>query len=205
MRDTGTGQEMLRGTKAFPWKSLGRPGMLLLLLIALCACRNPSLAITAAPLPTLTLVAPSPAPLPVQVSVDGAVKAPGTYTLPPGSRVDDAVHAAGGPSSVADLERINLAQALQSGHRIHVPRYGEVLPTPTPCGLSTDGRIDINLADAALLESLPGIGEALAQRIITYRETQGPFGSVEELLAVRGIGPVILEEIRERIAAGQPD
>jgi competence protein ComEA len=178
---------------------------MLLLLVTLCACGSPSLVITAAPLPTLSPVSPSPGPRPVHVSVDGAVDAPGTYTLPPGCRVDDAVRAAGGPSGVADLERINLARALQTGERIHVPRRGEVLPTPTPNGLGIDGRIDINLADAALLESMPGIGATLAQRIITYRETQGPFGSVEELLAVKGIGASILEEVRERITAGQPD
>jgi competence protein ComEA len=183
---------------------LARPGMLLL-FITLCACRNASLAITAAPLPTLSPISPSPTPGPVHVTVDGAVNAPGPYTLPPGSRVDDAVRAAGGPSVAADLERINLAQPLQTGHRVHVPRYGEVLPTPTPHGLSIDGRIDINLADATLLESLPGIGGTLAQRIITYRETQGPYGSVEEILAVKGVGPSTLEEIRERITVGQAD
>jgi competence protein ComEA len=128
----------------------------------------------------------------------------GSYTLPLGSRIDDAVRAAGGPTADADLERINLAQILRDGQHIHVPRVGEVLPTPTPYGLSAGGRIDINLADAALLETLPGIGPTIAQRIIEYREMNGPFETAEQIQDVKGIGPTIFERIKDQITVGEP-
>ena len=177
--------------------------LILLLLLFLPACRSDALVITAAPLPTITPTFPTPAPGPVTVSVDGAVQRPGSYTLPPGSLVDDAVRMAGGPTAEADLVRINLARELKDGDRVYVPHVGEVLPTATPYGLSTDGRIDINLADVALLETLPGIGPALAQRIVEYRENNGLFESVEQLQEVDGIGPMVLERVRELITLTQ--
>jgi competence protein ComEA len=174
------------------------------LLLTLTACHGPDLVITAAPLPTVTPTAPTPTPGPIQVTVDGAVERPGDYTLSPGGLVDDAVRVAGGPTADADLERVNLARALRDGHHVHVPRCGEVLPTPTPYGLSADGRVDINLADAALLETLPNIGPTTGQRIIEYRETQGPFETVEQIQEVKGIGPVTFEGIKDLITVGEP-
>lgn len=173
------------------------------LLFFLTACRSSAIVITAAPLPTLTPAGPSVTPGPVHVSVEGAVERPGSYTLPAGSLVDAAVRAAGGLCAEADLERINLARELKSGDHVHVPRFGEVLPTATPYGLSADGRIDINLADAALLETLPGIGPAIGQRIVEYREMNGPFQTVEEIQEIKGIGPVTFEGIRGMIAVGE--
>lgn len=173
------------------------------LLLTLAACRDSALVITAAPLPTITPTAPTSTPGAIHVNVDGAVQRPGNYTLPPGGLVDDAVQAAGGPTADADLERINLAQVLRDSQQVHMPRYGEVLPTPTPYGLSADGRVDINLAGTALLETLPRIGSAIAQRIIEYRETQGPFETVEQIQEVRGIGPVTFEGIKDLIAVGE--
>jgi competence protein ComEA len=170
------------------------------LLLVLTACRSPDLVITAAPLPTFTPASPTVTPGPMQITIDGAVNRPGSYTLPPDSLVDDALRAAGGPTADADLERINLARELRDGDQIHVPHFGEVLPTPTPYGLSVDGRIDINLADAALLETLPGIGPALAQRIIEYREMNGPFETIERLLDVQGIGPAKFDGIKDLVA-----
>ena len=171
----------------------------IVLLLILTACRSSALVITAAPLPTITPTAPTPTPGPVTVNVDGAVKRPGSYTVPPGSLVDDALRAAGGPTADADLARINLARELRDGDQIHVPRFGEVLPTPTPYGVSADGRIDINLADAALLETLPGIGPVIAQRIVEYREMNGPFEAVDEIKDVNGIGLTIFEKIEDLI------
>lgn len=169
------------------------------LLLALTGCRSSATVITAAPLPTITPAAPTPTPGPIQVPVDGAVGRPGDYTLPPGSLVDDAVRAAGGPSADADLERVNLAAALGDGQQVHVPRFGEVLPTPTPYGLDADGRVDINLAGAALLETLPQIGPKTAQSIIEYREAQGPFETTEQIQEVKGIGPATFEKIKDLI------
>jgi len=172
-------------------------------LLTLTACRSSALVITAAPLPTLTPTAPTPTPGPIHVSVDGAVQHPGDFALPPGSLADDAVRAADGPAADADLEQLNLAQALRDGGRVHVPHFGEVLPTPTPYGLSVDGRVDINLAGAALLETLPKIGPVTAQRIIEYRETQGPFVTIEQIQEVKGIGPATFEGIRGLIVASE--
>jgi len=85
---------------------------------------------------------------------------------------------------------------------VHVPRVGEVLPTPTPYGLSVDGRVDLNLADAALLETLPKIGPVTAQNIVAYRETYGPFETIEQIQEVKGIGPVTFEQIKDLITVG---
>jgi len=178
-------------------------GICLLLTPWLAACRSSALVITAAPLPTLTPVLPTDTPGPVTVSVDGAVNQPGQYTLPPRSRVNDAVHAAGGPIADADLERINLALILHDGEHIHVASVGEAIPTPTRYGISADGRIDINLADAALLETLPGIGPTIAQRIMEYREMNGQFETIEAIQKVQGIGPGKFETIRDLISVGE--
>jgi competence protein ComEA len=174
-----------------------------LLLLTLTACRSSALVITAAPLPTIAPTKPISTPGPLNVSVDGAVNKPGNYRLPSGSLVDDAVRASGGPTADADLERINLARILTDGAHVHVPRAGEVLPTPTPYGLSADGRVDINLADAALLETLPGIGPAIAGRIIEYREMNGAFETIEEIQDVQGVGPAIFAEIEDLITVVQ--
>jgi comEA protein len=173
------------------------------LCLLLNACRSSALVITAAPLPTLTLVLPTATPGPVTVKVDGAVNWPGQYTLPPRSRVNDAVRAAGGSTPDADLERINLALILLDGERIHVPSLGEIIPTPTPYGIMADGRIDINRAGAALLETLPGIGPTIAQRIVTYREMNGPLETIEAIQDVQGIGPAKFEGIRDLIGVGE--
>jgi competence protein ComEA len=170
-----------------------------LLFCALSACRSSALEITAAPLPTAIPNFSTALPGPVEVLVDGAVLRPGSYVLPPGSLVDDAVRVAGGPTSDADLERINLAAALHDGDYVHVPGYGEVIPTPTRYGLSDDGQVDINLADEALLETLPGIGPAIAGRIVEYRELNGPFATIEELQEVNGIGPATFERLKSLI------
>jgi competence protein ComEA len=177
------------------------PLVTILLLLSLSACRSAALVITAAPLPTITPPAPTATLGPIVVGVDGAVNQPGSYTLPPGSLVDEAVRAAGGPTSDADLERINLARELHDAEHVHVPRFDEVLPTPTPYGLNRDGKIDINVSDAALLETLPGIGPTIAQRIIEYREMNGPFGTIEDIQEVQGIGPGTFEGMKDLITS----
>ncbi|NLF13778.1 MAG: ComEA family DNA-binding protein [Anaerolineaceae bacterium] len=159
-----------------------------------------------APLVLSTATAPpSPAPTatppPMQVYVTGAVSRPDVYPLPQGSIVKDAILAAGGPAPDADLERINLAASLSAGQQVHVPRQGEAAPPSLPARSETigDGRINVNTAGAALLETLPGIGPSLAQRILEHRESNGPFESVQDLLAVPGIGPATLAKFEEMI------
>lgn len=141
----------------------------------------------------------------IWVHVVGAVMTPGVYALPSGSRVQDAIQAAGGLAPNADAQALNLAQPLQDGQRLWVPRKGEPTPTRlpsptaqtrTPSSPQAIPRLNLNTATAEELETLPGIGPVLAQRIITYREENGPFRSVEELINVQGIGPVLLERLR---------
>lgn len=153
-----------------------------------------------------TATAPPPAgptatALPLLIYVSGAVQRPDVYPLPVGSIVKDAISAAGGPAPDADLERINLAAALSGGQQVHVPRQGEVASPVLPGRSATlgDGLINVNTADAALLETLPGIGPVLAQRIVAHRDANGPFQSVQDLLAVQGIGQATLDEFQDLI------
>ncbi|WP_114854864.1 ComEA family DNA-binding protein [Brachybacterium sp. YJGR34] len=137
------------------------------------------------------------------VHVSGAVASPGVVRLPAGSRVDDALQAAGGATEEADLAAVNLARPLADGEQVHLPRPGEEPPpAPDPSAPGDAGgegpEIDLNTAGAAELEELPGVGPALARRIIEHREGNGPFTAVDDLLEVSGIGPATLEEIRGR-------
>ena len=151
----------------------------------------------------------------VFVHVTGAVARPGVVTLRAGSRVADAVDAAGGATADADTEQLNLARVLSDGEQIRVPRVGEVLPDPAPQPTGTagtgartasgkpgdggaSGTVNINTASASELEKLPGIGPALAQRIVECRDSHGPFASVDALTDVPGIGKAKLEALREQ-------
>jgi competence protein ComEA len=155
-----------------------------------------------APVEEISLAAPAVTPSAtaseLYVHVSGAVAAPGLYVLSPRARVVDAVAAAGGFADDADPAAVNLARTLDDGEQLHVPRAGEAAPSPT--GSSPEnGKIDLNTADAAQLETLPRIGPALAERIISWRDDNGGFTSVEDLLAVPGIGDKMLESLREHV------
>lgn len=148
-------------------------------------------------------------PSEVTVHVSGAVEDPGVVQLPGGARVVDALEASGGTTEDADPAALNLARELADGEQIHVPTPGEeTLPEhDTPADGAADepaaggqagggGQVDINTASATELEELPGVGPAIAGRIIDHRELNGPFTSVDDLLDVSGIGPKTLENIR---------
>lgn len=155
-----------------------------------------------APAAALTVAPPlvhAPRALPPQsvVYVAGAVKHPGLYTLPATARVNDAVERAGGMSAIAEPYAINLAERVNDGEEIRVPAMGEASPPPSRRTRSrsrrktytrkTDSSVDVNTADAAALASLPGIGETLAERIVEYRNLNGPFASLDELADVAGM------------------
>jgi len=150
--------------------------------------------------PTPTLAS---TPAEIGVYVVGAVLNPGVYFLPQGSRVADALEAAGGPTDEADLVRVNLVKRVYDEEQIYVPQLGEENPPlPPPSGSSggqAGGKININTATTAELETLPGIGPVLGQRIVDYRKANGPFAAIEDIKNVSGIGEGIFEEIKELI------
>jgi competence protein ComEA len=149
------------------------------------------------PAPSRTSISPTGVPVEVVVDVVGAVNAPGVVRLAEGSRVVDAIAAAGGAAADAQLSALNLARLLVDGEQIAVPRPGEqaAAASAAPGG---DGLLDLNGADEAALDALPGIGPVLAGRIVAHRE-KGPFTSVDELADVTGIGPTLLERLRELV------
>ena len=144
----------------------------------------------------------TPTPYTLRVYVSGAVHNPDVYTLLQDSIVKDAMEAAGGPTEDADLERINLALSVSDGQQVHVPRKGEESPPVQPPSSqpAPGAKVNINTAGTDLLESLPGIGPALAQRIVDHRQSQGPFERIEDVMDVSGIGEATFEAIRDLIS-----
>lgn len=143
----------------------------------------------------------------VTVHVAGEVKKPGVLTLPAGSRITDAVQAAGGLTKDADPSALNLAQPLNDGEQIKVPKVGEPVGSgeapgstsgasgETSGGSTGGGKINVNTASEKELQELPGVGPATSEAIVKHREEHGRFESVEQLEDVPGIGPAILERL----------
>jgi competence protein ComEA len=160
---------------------------------------------TPAPARAPTLAAPPTSIAALVVQAAGAVTTPGVYRVPSGSRVLDVVTAAGGPTSSADLGAIALAAKVADGQRIYVPQKGEPPPATTPDGGGPGPPpvpVDLNAADLNALEGLPGVGPALGRAILDYRDRNGPFRSVDDLLDVRGIGPAKLDGFRDLVTVG---
>lgn len=132
----------------------------------------------------------------ILVHVLGAVAEPGLYELREGDRVVDAVAAAGGLVDGAEQAAINLARPVSDGEQLVVPREGEVPPASGP---ASDGRVNLNTADAAALETLPRVGPALAARILQWREANGRFAAIEDLMQVTGIGEKTFDGLRDLV------
>ena len=138
----------------------------------------------------------------VTVYVSGEVKSPGVYELWPDARANDALQAAGGPTADADLDRVNLAEKVADESQVHIPKRGAepalgVAPAVPGSGPGGPTKVDLNAADLAQLDTLPDIGPVRARAIIDYREANGPFASVDDLMNVTGIGEGLLGPIRD--------
>lgn len=153
---------------------------------------------------------PPPTEAPLMVHVIGAVNNPGLYNLPRGSRVQNAIQAAGGLAEGADTANLNLAFLLEDGDQVRVGLAARDQPSghlPEPDSLDSEGTlsllIDINTADQVELESLPGIGPVLAIEILQYRRENGPFTRIEGLQNVSGIGPATFEQLKGLITVSE--
>lgn len=147
----------------------------------------------------------------VYVDIGGAVKNPQLAELPAGSRVEDAIEAAGGLTKDADLSEVNRAALLTDGEKIYIPAEGEETAAVGAAGGGssgggsvsaagiTSGRININTADEILLQQLTGVGPVTAQKIVDYREQHGKFRAIEELKNVSGIGEKTFEKMRDDV------
>jgi competence protein ComEA len=169
-------------------------GVVVLLLLGARWLDRPAAAPPSAAAPVRVRAGPAIRPR-VIVDVTGAVRRPGLYRLPEGSRVADALERAGGPTRKAFLEAVNLAAPLVDGQQVLVPRKGSMGFAPA----GGSGPVSLSAATLEQLDTLPGVGPVTAQKILDYRAAHGAFRSVEELDAVPGIGPATVEELRELV------
>jgi len=153
--------------------------------------------------PTYTVETAEPEPnilADIVIHIEGEVYSPGVFTLPDGSRVNDAVTLAGGATAYADLSRINLAAFLEDAQQIIIPNVDDEIEIQTAAATAVEsGLVNINTADESLLRTLPGIGPVIAGNIISHRETHGQFNSVEELRNVPRIGATTLDNLRDLV------
>lgn len=139
------------------------------------------------------------APKLLVVDVAGAVRRPGLYRLPSGSRIDNAITMAGGPTAKAQLGAVNLAAPVADGEQVVVPGRGVAAVAAagsSAAGSSPSAPLDLNSATLEQLENLPGIGPVTAQKILDYRQQHGAFHSVAELQGVPGIGPAHMAQLK---------
>ena len=175
-------------------------------LLILIARRPAGKPVVVMPVETEIPVTKSPAPVLFPVHVDGAVTRPGLYYFAEGSILGDAIAKAGGFTPLADQSAINLAMLLQAHMKIYVPREGEEARGLSLEGImqGTETKLDLNRATRQELETLPGVGEATAEAIIAYREENGPFADIEELMQVPGIKEGRFSKLKDRIRVTGP-
>ena len=135
----------------------------------------------------------------IVVHVAGAVRKPGLYRLPEGSRVSDAVTRAGGATAGADTAAVNLAAPLADGRQVLIPSRVVGAAGPAAGGSAAAAIVDLNSATAAELEALPGVGPVTAQKIVDHRTKHGAFASVDDLDAIPGIGAARVEQLRDLV------
>lgn len=149
-------------------------------------------------------------PIIIKVDLKGAVQKPGVYTAQEGERVIDLINRAGGFLDDADQTKINLSQKVADEMVIYVPKVGEdsnvmeqvasfFQPQQSGNEASSDGKVNINQADSTLLQTLPGIGPSKAEAIIEYRETNGPFKMIDDIMNISGIGEKTFEKLKNSI------
>ncbi|HEY3118134.1 MAG TPA: ComEA family DNA-binding protein [Chloroflexota bacterium] len=164
----------------------------------------------AAPVIEVRPLDPQPtAVMSIWVHVDGAVVFPGVYELTSDSRVFDAIDMAGGATEAAELSSLNLAARVTDGQKLVVPAQGQAtvagtnVASPSIASASpTDPRINLNTATQKMLESLPGIGAVTAQRIVLYRQANGPFKRIEDVRDTKLVTSAVFERIKTLITVG---
>lgn len=214
-----TADEVLRRLPPLPpaWIVAAAFAAVAVLILAVVALRPAPPG--AGPLPAAAPAAPEPPTPPtaggsghdpepdeVVVDVSGAVVRPGLVRLRRGARVADAIASAGGPATGADPTLLNQARVLGDGEQVRVPKVGEPAPTTPPAPGQTGAKpgppaapVDLNHATVSDLDVLPGVGPATAAAIVTWREENGGFRRVDDLLEVPGIGPARLERLRPHV------
>ena len=158
------------------------------------------------------LLQPAPTSAPIAVHVIGAVPRPGLYEFPEGARVQDAIDAAGGMLADANPDALNLAALLEDGQQLGIPYKDGSQPandtstfdlpssaTDVPSTNANQDLININTASLEELDTLPGIGPTTAQKILDYRNENGPFSAIEDIMNVSGIGPATFQDIQDLI------
>jgi competence protein ComEA len=183
------------------WVLSGRPEQQPVPPASFGSASTPSATVDGTPTSLSEPSATASQPARVIVDVAGKVRHPGIVTLPSGSRVIDALEAAGGARPGVELADLNLARVLVDGEQILVGLAPATWAPTSPSGSPSvaTGVVDINTADLAMLETLPGIGPVTAQAILDWRTANGAFTSVDELLEVDGIGEVTLSELRDLV------
>lgn len=169
------------------------------------------------PAPTATAPQPTPTPAPMTVFVNGAVVNPGVYVVSADARVEELIEAAGGFTADAFVDGVNLAQPLSDGAQVFVATEGDSAEFQPPLfsspaqgatsesevsgqsGLTSSGLININTANREQLEAIPGVGTATAQKIVSYREDNGPFAAIEDIMNVSGIGEGKFADMQDSI------
>ena len=177
-------------------RTLGAVASVLIALSLFVVFSGKSEVIVAEPIAPTQMIAPA-----LIIDVTGEVVSPGVYELPAGSRVIDAIRAAGGAKAKAALSELNLARVIKDGEQIYIdPIYTAGSRTRAGSKAAAPrGPININRASASDLDSLDGIGPVIAKRIIAYRTTNGPFTAPEDLLKVSGIGDAKFAQFKEKI------